>query len=55
MIFIWYYYQPQFLSTKIGIVLIILAMGIFVYSQNQSLGALKDTNTTTSYHDIKKL
>ncbi|OQA10460.1 MAG: hypothetical protein BWY67_01155 [Bacteroidetes bacterium ADurb.Bin397] len=54
MIFIWYYYQPQFLSTKIGIVLIILAMGIFVYSLNQSLGALKDTNAASSNQEYLK-
>lgn len=36
IIFIWYYYQPQCITTKIGIVLTILAMVIFVFSNNKS-------------------
>lgn len=48
MILMWYFYQPELVTTKIGIVLVILAMGIFVYSLNQSLGALKDTNAAST-------
>ncbi|WP_347219426.1 hypothetical protein, partial [Chryseobacterium sp.] len=33
--FIWYRYQPQFISTKIGIVLVILAMVIFLLAYNR--------------------
>lgn len=33
--FIWYRYQPQFTSTKIGIVLVILAMVIFLLAYNR--------------------
>lgn len=44
ILFIWYYYQPQLVTTKIGIVLTILAMLIFVISLNQSLGLFKKTN-----------
>ncbi|MBK8874290.1 MAG: hypothetical protein IPN13_10335 [Bacteroidetes bacterium] len=54
MIFIWYYYQPQFLSTKIGIVLIILAMGIFVYSLNQSIGPLRSNDSAMSTQQYLK-
>ncbi|CEJ70690.1 hypothetical protein BN1195_03019 [Chryseobacterium oranimense G311] len=32
---IWYYYQPQMLTTKIGIVVVILAMVIFLTAYNQ--------------------
>lgn len=32
---IWYYYQPQMLTTKIGIVVVILAMIIFLAAYNQ--------------------
>jgi len=32
---IWYYYQPQMLTTKIGIVVVILAMVIFLIAYNQ--------------------
>lgn len=48
ILLIWYYYQPQFLSTKIGIILTILAMVIFVFSLNQSLGLLKKINESES-------
>lgn len=44
IIFIWYYYKPQFVTTKIGIVLTILAMLIFVVYLTQSLGLFKKTN-----------
>ena len=39
--FIWIYFQPQFLSTKIGIVLILLAMAIFLVVYNQNIPLLK--------------
>lgn len=32
---IWYYYQPQMLTTKIGIVVVIVAMVIFLTAYNQ--------------------
>ncbi|KMQ62627.1 hypothetical protein ACM40_10170 [Chryseobacterium sp. BLS98] len=32
---IWYHYQPQMLTTKIGIVLVIVAMVIFLIAYNQ--------------------
>lgn len=40
IIFIWYYYQPEMISSKLGIVLIILAMAIFVFVLNQTLPLL---------------
>nr|WP_315026235.1 hypothetical protein [uncultured Chryseobacterium sp.] len=33
--FIWYRYQPQLISTKIGIVLVILAMVVFLLAYNR--------------------
>lgn len=45
---IWFYFQPQFLTTKIGILFIILAMFVFVISYNKSLVLLKKTNDTES-------
>ncbi|KAF2080241.1 hypothetical protein [Flavobacterium sharifuzzamanii] len=46
--FIWFYYQPQFVSTKIGIVLVILAMLIYLMVYNKLLGNYKniDANQT---------
>lgn len=46
IIFIWYYYQPQFISTKIGIVLAIVAMIMYVGVYNGLLRIYKDIDTT---------
>lgn len=54
ILYIWYYYQPQLVSTKIGIVLTILAMAIFVISSNQSLGLYKKTNEAESNQQYLK-
>ena len=37
IIIIWAYYQPQLLTTKIGIILIILAMVIFLFAYRTAL------------------
>jgi hypothetical protein len=44
--FIWFKYQPQFLSTKIGIILSILAMIVYVYVYNRLIPSLKQMNLT---------
>jgi hypothetical protein len=44
--FIWYYYQPQFLTTKIGIILAILAMVVYLSLYNQLIPSLKQMNFT---------
>lgn len=54
ILFVWYYYQPQLVTTKIGIVLIILAMLVFVISLNQSLGLFKKTNELESNQQYLK-
>jgi amino acid permease len=46
--FIWYYYQPQFISTKIGIVLTILAMIIYLIVYNQLLPSFTKKTTDQS-------
>jgi len=51
-IFIWYKYQPQYLTTTIGIVLVILAMAIFLLVYNKqfsSLNKIDDTQTSNDY------
>ncbi|MBS7256453.1 hypothetical protein [Flavobacterium branchiicola] len=56
IIFIWYYYQPQFITTKIGIVLVILAMVMYVTAYNRLLGTYKDVDATQTNHDyLQKL
>ncbi|MCT2562474.1 hypothetical protein [Chryseobacterium herbae] len=50
--FIWYYYQPQLISTKIGIVLVILAMVIFLFAYNKLFSPiykLDSTQTNAEY------
>ncbi len=54
IIFIWVYYQPQFLTTKLGIVLIILAMVIYLIAFNQSIPLLKNTNNSQSNSEYLK-
>ncbi|MCD0467404.1 hypothetical protein [Flavobacterium sp. ENC] len=51
MIFVWYYYQPQFISTKIGIILGILAMVIYVGFYNRLFNIYKNSDATQDNHE----
>lgn len=56
ILFVWYHYQPQFISTKIGIVLAILAMVMYLTVYNGLLGIYKDIDTTqTNQEYLQKL
>lgn len=46
IIFIWIYYQPQFISTKIGIVLTILGMMVYLFIYNKLLKTYKNIEAT---------
>ncbi|MCB0728461.1 MAG: hypothetical protein KDD00_13430 [Ignavibacteriae bacterium] len=46
--FIWYYYQPEMITTKIGIVLVILAMIIFLIYYNLMIPELKKSDYSLS-------
>ncbi|WP_343698204.1 hypothetical protein [Flavobacterium sp.] len=46
IIFIWIYYQPQFVSTKIGIVLTILGMMVYLFIYNRLLKTYKNIEAT---------
>jgi Flp pilus assembly protein TadB len=48
IIFIWYHYQPEFISTKIGIVLTILAMVIYLFVYNKLAGFYKAIDESQS-------
>ncbi|WP_374174166.1 hypothetical protein [Flavobacterium tructae] len=48
ILFVWYYYQPEFISTKIGIVLVIIAMIMYVGVYNGLLVGYKNIDTTQS-------
>ena len=56
ILFVWYYYQPEFISTKIGTVLTILAMVIYVVVYNRLLGSFKNIDATqTNQEYLQKL
>jgi hypothetical protein len=46
--FIWYYYQPEFVTTKIGIVLTILALIIFLLPFNKQFSLLSKNKTESN-------
>jgi 4-amino-4-deoxy-L-arabinose transferase-like glycosyltransferase len=46
IVFIWIYYQPQFFSTKFGIIFTILAMMIYLFAHNKLLSQYKNIETT---------
>ncbi|SFE42542.1 hypothetical protein [Thermoflexibacter ruber] len=48
IIFIWVYYQPAMLTTKIGIVLIVLAMAIYMFANNKNKPVFNITTTEIS-------
>lgn len=54
IIFIWVYYQPQMITTKIGIILTILTMVIFVITYNQSFALFRKTTNTQSNSEYLK-
>jgi hypothetical protein len=52
IVFIWYQYQPQLITTKTGIILIILAMVIYLSVYNQltpSFNKLKNEQSNNEY------
>ncbi|GAA3753543.1 hypothetical protein GCM10022422_44300 [Flavobacterium ginsengisoli] len=56
IIFIWIFFQPQFISTKIGIVFTILAMVVYVFVYNKLLSDYKNIDSTqTNQEYLQKL
>ena len=56
IIFIWYYFQPQFISTKIGIVLAILAMAFYLTFYNRLMNNYKNIDANQTNHEyLQKL
>ena len=56
ILFVWYHYQPQFISSKIGIVLAILAMAMYVAVYNRLLKDFKHIDATqTNREYLEKL
>jgi Flp pilus assembly protein TadB len=51
ILMIWYQFEPQFLTTKIGIVLVLLAMVIFLFSYNKQLPIYRKIDQTKSNQD----
>jgi hypothetical protein len=56
IVFVWYTYQPAFISTKIGIVLVIFAMMVFLFVYNKLGTFYKTIDGTQSNSDyLQKL
>jgi hypothetical protein len=56
IIFIWYYFQPQFISTKIGIVLAILSMAFYLTFYNRLMNNYKNIDVNQTNHEyLQKL
>jgi Ca2+/Na+ antiporter len=56
IVFIWIYYQPQFVSTKIGIVLTILAMVVYVFVYNKLMSDYKNIDAAQANQEyLQKL
>ena len=54
--FIWYYYQPELITTKIGIILTILAMVVFLLPFNKQWSLLtKDKSEPNSKEYVQQL
>ncbi|PBJ06667.1 hypothetical protein [Flavobacterium sp. ACN6] len=51
IIFIWCYFQPQFISTKIGIVLAILSMAFYLFFYNKLMNKYKNIDTDQTNHE----
>jgi hypothetical protein len=54
IVLIWVYYQPQLGSTKVGIILIILAMAIYLFAYNKSYSLFKGNIDSKSNSDYLK-
>jgi membrane protein YdbS with pleckstrin-like domain len=52
ILLIWFYYQPKLISTKIGMVISILAMIIFIIPLNQDRKIFKKSNETKNNYDF---
>lgn len=56
IVFIWYFYQPEFISTKIGIVVMIATMVIYLLVYNRLLTIYKNIDATQSNQEyVEKL
>lgn len=48
ILYIWYRFQPQLMTTKIGIVLVIAAMLVFLFPNNQLFALLRKMDSSLS-------
>lgn len=51
IIFVWIYFEPQYVTTKIGIVITILAMMIYLLFYNRLSKSFRTLDNTDSNHD----
>src|SRR5882757_1510293 len=56
MVFIWWHYQPQLITTKIGLTLVIIGIVIFLATTSQMVPLLAKTNLETdSQHFLAQM
>lgn len=51
ILFIWYRYQPEMITTKIGMVLVVLGMAIFLLAYNKMFMVFYKIDQTQSNHE----
>ncbi|PRB02070.1 hypothetical protein CQ046_14000 [Chryseobacterium sp. MYb7] len=51
ILFIWYWYQPEMITTKIGIIMVILAMVIFLFAYNKMFMVFYKIDQTQSNNE----
>lgn len=51
IIFIWYHYQPEYISTKIGIILTVLAMAMYLFVYNKLASFYKTIDSNQSNNE----
>jgi len=51
ILFIWYRYQPEMITTKIGIVLVVLGMAIFLFAYNKMFMVFYKIDQTQSNNE----
>jgi hypothetical protein len=51
IIFIWYHFQPKMITTKVGIMMVILAMGLYLLIYNQTIPLLMKINYEKSSNE----
>jgi len=56
ILFVWYYFEPQFVTTKLGIITVVVAIALYIMAINQLSGLFKKVDdATTNQHYLENL